>query len=252
MAHGSVPKPDMSNQSVLPPNKVSSAYESLLEAFRATVEDANLTISIPRPVRSCFLQTGDVGTAAFKECLYLKGWPCRRLPGSKRLDIVINALETFARPSWSLMKSTVYLNYFVVSDSTAELVQALHYDFVQGGQPDHPFFHVQLSDEAIPDADLKSTGFDLEVQLPERSSQCWVTTRIPTAEMTLASVLYSLVADHLGEGSFGQFANDVHAIQERLPSPNFDAMKKSFQKSATHFKSSHWFAHMLDATQANA
>jgi hypothetical protein len=240
----------MSNQVVLPPNKVGSAYESLLEAFRAAVEDANLQIAIPaRPVRSCFVQTGDATTAAFKECIYLKGWPCRRLAGAKRLDVVIRALETFARPSWSLVKSTVYLNYFVVSDSTAELVQALHYDFVEGGQPSHPFFHVQLSDEPIPEDDLRSTGFDLQVRLPAQPNQCWVTTRIPTSDMTLASVLYSLVADHLGEGTFSQFAKDVHPIQERLPLPNCQAMRKSFQESMTHFKSSHWFAHMEETPQ---
>ncbi len=235
----------MSNQGILPPNKVGSAYESLLEAFRAAVEDANLSLSLPpRPVRNCFIQTGDATTAAFKESLYLKGWPCRKLSGTKRLDVVINALETFARPSWLLMKSTVYLNYFVVSNSIADLVQALHYDFVEGGQACHPFFHVQLSDEPIPEEDLRSTGFDLEVRSPARPNQCWVTTRIPTPDMTLASVLYSLVADHLEEDTFSQFAKNVHSIQERLPSPSFDPLRKSLEQSMAHFKSSHWFAHM--------
>jgi hypothetical protein len=242
---GSVPDTRMGTQTVLPPNPVGSAYESLIEAFRGAAEDANLSVHLPsRPVRSCFLQPGDATTAEFKESLYLKDWPCRRLAGSKRLDVAIMALETFARPSWSLTKSTVYLNYFVVSDSKAELVQALHYDFVQDGQVGHPFFHVQLSDELIPVDDLRNAGFDLELDASAPSNHCWVTTRIPTPDMTLASVLYCLVADHLGAGVFSQFAKDVHSIQDRLPSPNFDPMRKSLQKSMAHLKSSHWFAHM--------
>jgi hypothetical protein len=63
----------------------------------------------------------------------------------------------------------VYLNYFVVSSSDARLVQALHYDFVEGGQTNHPLFHVQLSNEPIPEAELRATGFDLELK---SSSAC--------------------------------------------------------------------------------
>jgi hypothetical protein len=161
------------------------------------------------------------------------------------------ALEEITRDSWLLKRSTVYLNYFVVSNTTAVLVQSLHYDFVEGGQPHHPFFHVQLTHEPIPEADLRSTGFDLQLKLQEPSSECWVTTRIPTSDMTLASVLYCLVADHLGTGFFGQFAERVHSIQERLPPPSFDALKNSIQKSAAHLKSSHWFAHMREPAQQN-
>lgn len=240
----------MNTQPVKPPYAVGGAYESLIETFRKTAEDADRNISLlPPPVLSCFTQPGSAATAEFKECFYLKNWPCRKLGGDKRLDIVVKALETFARPAWSLTKSTVYVNYFVVSGSEAELVQSLHYDFVQDGQDDHPFFHVQLTHELIPETDLRSAGFDLEVKASSQTNHCWVTTRIPTPDMTLASVLYCLVADHFGEGVFRQFAKDVHSVQERLPSPNFEAMKKSLQKSMVHFKSSHWFAHMEGAAR---
>ena len=160
------------------------------------------------------------------------------------MDIVVKALETFNKPSWLLTKSSVYLNYFVVSDSAADLVQSMHYDFVDGGQADHPFFHLQLTDELIPESDLRSTGFDLEIRLLKQPNECWVTTRIPTPDMTLASVLYCVVADHLGAVSFKQFAENVHSIQDRLPPPSFEALKKSLQKTSVHFKSCHWFAHM--------
>lgn len=240
MSLGSVPKLCMR---VTSPNSIGSAYEDFLEAFRMAAEDADRTVKFPdKPVRACFSQLGE--TCEFDRCLYLQGWPSRRLAKDKRLDIVIRVLETFKQPGWLLTKSTVYLNYLVVSNSKAVLAQSLHYDFVEGGQTNHPFFHVQLDNEPIPEVELRSTGFDLELDLPNPLNECWVTTRIPTPDMTMASVLYCLVADHLGDDIFKQFAESVHSVQDRFPLLSFDLVKNSLQKSDGHFKSSHWFAHM--------
>lgn len=239
--------------SVNVPYHVWGAYEQFLEEFRQSIEEANAQVSFPdAPLVSCFTESGEATTVAFKRCLYLKDCPCRKLPRGKRLDIVIMALEEITRNSWLLKRSTVYLNYIVVSNSQARLVQSLHYDFVEGGQANHPFFHVQLTDEPIPEADLRVTGFDLELKLPEPSNECWVTSRIPTCDMTLVSVLYCLVAHHLEEAIFRQFAERVDSIQERLPPPNFEALKGSLQQPSPHFKSSHWFAHMHKPAQQNS
>lgn len=233
----------MGSQIVLPPNSVRSAYEEFLEAFRTAVESANLNLSFPsRPLRSSFVEAGSNDRAAFMWSFYLRAWPCKRLPKNKRLDVVVKAMETFIRPSWELSKSTVYVNYFVVADSGAKLVQSLHYDFVDGGQDDHPFFHVQLTDELIPTDDLRNAGFDLSVAAS--ANECWVTTRIPTPDMTLASVIYCLMADHLGALGFSQFAQDVESIQNRIPAPSFEPIRKSLAQFTAHFKSSHWFSHM--------
>ncbi len=234
------------------PSWVRSAYENFLEAFCETVQGANRNVSFPdKPVASCFTESGNSQTVEFKRCLYLKDWPCRKLPASKRLDVAVMALEEITKVSWRLKKSTVYLNYFVVSNATAVLVQSLHYDFLEGGQPHHPFFHVELTHEAISENDLRSTGFDLQLKLQEPPSNCWVTTRIPTSDMTLASVLYCLVADHLDSRFFDQFAERVHSMLEGLPPPSFDPLRNSIQNSSAHFKSSHWFAHMRDPAQQN-
>lgn len=243
----------MENQ-VTPPNKVSSAYEEFIEAFRTAVEDANRELSMPgRPLRSLFEGSADSASASFNACLYLKDWPCKRLARNRRLDIAVKALEVFSRPAWLLTKSTVYVSYFLVSSGLAVPVQSLHYDFVDGGQTDHPFFHVHLSDEPIPESDLRNAGCDVKLTLPEASSnECWVTMKIPTPDMTLASVLYCMVADHLGAEVFRQFAENVHSIQDRLPAPGFDALKRSIQGSAIHFKSSHWFAHMREPERRNS
>lgn len=236
----------MASKTVLPPNRIRSAYEDFLEAFRTAVEAANLNIANQsRPLKSSFIVAGSNDRAAFTWSFYLKDWPCKRLPKNKHLDIVVKAMETFKRPSWVLVKSTVYVNYFVTSNAGARLAQSLHYDFVEGGQQDHPFFHVQLTDELIPPEDLRSAGF--QVSIPALENECYVTTRIPTPDMTLASVIYCLMADHLGAGGFAQFAAKVESIQNRIPAPNFERIKKSLERFDAHFKSSHWFSHMKAA-----
>jgi hypothetical protein len=235
----------MSSKVVTPPYSVTSAYEDFIEAFRIAGQNANLEVPAPAtPLHDSFTRSGNPETAVFKTCLYLKGLPCRRLGSGRRLDIVIKAVETFKVPKWLLTKSTVSVNYIVVSDPTAKLAQSLHYDFIDTGQKDHPFFHVHLTDGRIREDDLRNAGFRLN--LLEQPNECWVTTRIPTPDMTFASVLYCVVADHLGAGHFKEFAKKVDSIQGRLPHPEFDALKRSLRTSSKHFKSSHWFAHMLE------
>jgi hypothetical protein len=242
----------MSAKEVREPSGVRSAYENFLEAFRDAVEFAGGHVTIPDvPLPSCFTLSGNGTSVAFSRCLYVKKLACRKLSGNKRLDVVVKALEEITKDSWSLTKSTVYLNYFVVTKDSALLAQSLHFDFVEAGQPGHPFFHLQLTDEPIPQDDLEKTGFSLQLKLPEQPNECWVTTRIPTPDMTLASVLYCLVADHFAE-FFEPFAERVASIQDGLPPASFDPLKSSLQKSFEHFKSSHWFAHMRKPTQQNS
>jgi hypothetical protein len=243
------------------PYKLWGAYEAFIEAFRTAAEEANRPVEFDStPLPSCFRPL-ESGKAMFERCIYLKGWPSRTLgtnnwssrtlSSHKRLDIIVHALEEFTRPDWLLTKSTVYLNYLVVSNNRARLAQSLHFDFDANArvQHPHPLFHVQLHLELVrfPENELRSMGLDAEVVVPQEPNECWVTTRIPTPDMTLPSVLYCLVADHLGAGIFNQFAEGVHSmLQDRLPPPNFDSVKESLQRSPDHFKSSHWFAHLLN------
>ncbi len=233
----------------IPPNEVRSAYENFLAAFRRAAEQAgNQVKPVDPPVQSLFNRVA-ADKAKFEHCLYLEEWPSRRLGAGKRLDVAIKALEEFATdPQWLLTKSTVYLNYILVSDTTAELVQALHYDFDSTVAPitPHPLFHVQLHHDFISEDDLRAAneGFDLKLIQPSADDKCLGTTRIPTPDMTFASVLYCLVADHLQPTIFKDFADAVYPIlNDKIPPPNFASIKKSMDESPAHFKSLHWFAH---------
>lgn len=228
------------------PYDVVSAYESFLGEFQKAVEGANGQVLLgPVPLRNCFVRL-DHDNVVFDFCLYLKGCPCSKLPRRKRLDVVIRALETLDRESWSLIRSTVYLNYLVLSNSRLRAIRLLHFDFEEGGQSRHPFFHVQLMDR-LNAQDIRNFGINLTPKPPHGSNQEWVPSRIPTPDMTLASVLYCLAADHLENGEFRQFEKRVRTIQDRLPILQFRALRKSLGASK-HFKSSHWYAHSKDAT----
>jgi len=238
----------MTQRTITPPPALSTAYVSLFEAFRDAVENAGGTVKLPsRAVSASFIERSRT-TADFAWSFYLKNWPHRRLSRGQRLDLLVSTLEAFDTSPWRLTKSTVYMNSFIAtSATTADLVQSLHFDFDSAGQDCHPYFHVQLSDELIPDAhiaDLRDDDFDLTLRPAQGQDLCFVTMRIPTAEMTLASVMYCLVADHLPR-AFPEFARRIHIIQNRLPPPGFDALRASLRRSR-HFKSSHWFAHMAN------
>ncbi len=227
------------------PNQVRGAYQDFLNYFEIAIENNNGFMFKPDPPLASWFVDSGAGSVEFKGCFYLKNLQCRRLKGGKRLDVVAVGREELERSDpWRVKKSTVYLNYFTVADDKAQLVQSLHFDFDEKGQPEHPFFHLQLTHDLIPGADRLSAKFDLELHpSPDNASECVVTTRIPTPDMTLTSVLYCLAADHLRTDTFQEFAERVEPIQGRLPILSFDALKASVSKVPAHFKSSHWFAH---------
>jgi hypothetical protein len=173
------------------------------------------------------------------------------------LDLVVLGLEKLDRGAgqnnkgpWILQKSTVRLNYIVVVNDVGKLAQALHFDFDENGQADHPFFHAQLTDEPISAEECLTGHLDFELQSSADRNDCHLTVRIPTCDMTLHSVLYCLAADHFGGPIFSQFAKKVDAMHDRLPPLRFDALRESVATSPKHLKSIHWFAHMRASVNA--
>lgn len=225
-----------------PPYAVTQAYSDLVEAFRLVAENCNAEVVFPRPpVEACFHPAHD--ECEFRWSVWLKSWPHRHLPGSARLDIALRVLERLRRTSagsWEVAKSTVYATYLRVENDRGRVIQTVHYDFLADGQECHPMFHAQLTGECADMADMEAW---IPVDGPEADRLSKVVMRIPTSDMSLASVLYCLVADHLGGSSFREFQGKAHNIQERLPQLGYGALREGIIRSQ-HFKSSHWFAHM--------
>jgi hypothetical protein len=237
----------MARQQTPLPYERTAPYEQLISEFQRTVAEQEATVVVSQPVPSCFSRAPQ-NMIEFSLILHIKKWPCRKLGNQARLDVMITAREKLDRASWSLLKSTVYLRYLIVRDETADLVQSLHFDFQDPGQDCHPMFHAHLDSEPLPLEELQLVGFELSMVEREQPSQCWVTMRIPTSDMTLASVLFCLVAGHLDSAIFREFAERVGPIHGRLPKLGFPALKRSLRLDSEHFKSSHWFAHMESST----
>jgi hypothetical protein len=157
------------------------------------------------------------------------------------VDILINVQETILLPTLVLTQSTVRVNYFEIKGHAAKMVECIHYDYVHPPQDDqHPVFHAQFDDKPItPDGGLRGS-FNYTVEF--KGFRCFKSARIPTADMTFSSVLLSLAADHLGGSFFQSFKEKVLSLQDRLPHPDIEDLRRSLGSRCTHLKSSHWFA----------
>lgn len=226
------------------PYAVSGAYEELINGFiESGAQDNCITIgtgeSIPLSFGAC--ETQD--EAVFGLQLYLKQWSWRSgSKKTKKVDVILHAQEQINYRQRILRKSRVRLNYFSIEDTTAHLLQSLRYDFDQtphNGQ--HPLFHAQTADEVIEGIGPIAEEFTFQVN--GQRCGCFPNVRIPTADMTLSSVLLGLAADHWQEPFFSEFRENCRTLQTRLPQPDLTFLRDSLalQNNIAHVKSLHWY-----------
>jgi len=224
-------------------NKMSSAYESLVEAFRSAGEDSNCgPVSSSPPPKKGFTCDARAEHATFGCTLLLQRWRWRNSSrSSDTIDILLKAQETLQLDPLVLTQSTVKLNYFVVKDERARLIECVHYDYNYPPKDEqHPVFHAQFGDEAIlPEGALKA---EFAYPIDRDGFCCFKNARIPTADMTLSSVLLSLAADHMGAKFFNDFRDKFLSLRENLPCPAIDDFKWSIGSNVSDLKCLHWFA----------
>ncbi|HUN98533.1 MAG TPA: hypothetical protein VMU69_20165 [Bradyrhizobium sp.] len=225
------------------PNAVLSAYDGLVNALRQASEDANVGFVkfAEYPSARFRVDPNDQNTALLDLHLHLMEWKAR----GDTLSILLHAREAINRKTQVLMRSSVHLSYYRVKGKEAKLLHNVHFDY-DGEQDYHPVFHVQLckDDVVLP----KEITRKLEFQYKRGNNEytCYRDARIPTSDMTFASVLLCLAADHLVQGPFFKNIFDsVCAHQEEMPRPKFAKTKASIAKTPNHLGSSHWFAHMF-------
>jgi hypothetical protein len=139
--------------------------------------------------------------------------------------------------------SSVCVNYFTVLEDQQKLLQAFHYDY-DPTQRDHPLFHMQVTNRciAMPPADSQSLEIQMPVAVAEPVLRC---ARVPTCDMTLASALLCLAADHVGGQLFAEFLAKICKIQKGMPQPNIVKLGQSLGNPVQDVRSSHWFSHVL-------
>jgi hypothetical protein len=171
--------------------------------------------------------------------LHLREWKA----GKEKISILVHARETIGRPGESLNKSTVHLSYFRIQGGTAKHLHSIHFDY-DGEQPRHPVFHAQvcMGEVLIPHSKAKDIAF--EYPRAHTDPVCFQRARVPTADMTLASVLLCIAADHFEDKFFLEFCSRVKSIQKKMPLPAFEKTRASLAGNPNELRSSHWFAHM--------
>jgi hypothetical protein len=225
------------------PYKVTGKYELLIEALSEAGTSADCgEVALARPIRSCFC-SDDSGEVYFDCILYLKSWRWKGVSTKERINILVHARERIRQADRVLLASSVCVNYFATSDEHVELLQAFHYDY-DPCQKDHPLFHMQVTNRCITLSAVDSEL--LEIRMPGAVAppvlRC---ARVPTCDMTLASVLLCLAADHLGGGLFAEFVAKICELQNEMPQPNIDMLGQSLGSPVQNVRSSHWFRHML-------
>lgn len=220
--------------------KTTAKYEELIQSLKdvGTAGDCG-DIAQAKPIQSCF-RSDDLGNEHFECTLHLRKWRWKGVSGKERINILVHAHETIRRSDLLLLSSNVCVNYFHATEGG--LLQAFHFDY-DPTQKDHPLFHMQVTNRCLTlsQEDIAELEIQLPAEIPAGLLRC---ARVPTCDMTLASVLLCLAADHVGGAIFAEFLDRICNIQEGMPHPDITKLKASFSDTED-VRSSHWFRHLL-------
>lgn len=224
------------------PYNVTQKYEALIQGLRDAGTSADCgDVAEAQPIGACFRPSA-AGDAVMFECaLLLKQWRWKGASGKERINILVHAREKIRKEDHVLLTSSVGVNYLGLPDG--DLLQAFHFDY-DPAQADHPLFHMQVTNRCI---ELSAEHVqELEIKMPAepipRVLRC---ARIPTCDMTLASVLLCLAADHVGGAIFAEFLERISELQQQMPQPDIGKLATSLGVAVGNVRSSHWFRHLL-------
>jgi hypothetical protein len=166
-------------------------YVSFWIRFLQICKDSNLAVATSKtPFRYKFIGD-DKYEISLYEPIYLQDWP-EQPESSKKIDILVDGYELINVRKLKIIKSTVAVNYLDNSKRikhTLGPLESIHYDYEETPQVGHPIFHAQLSTGLI--NSFRSFQID-----PPNLDRRLKGIRIPTAHMSLITVLIGLIADH--------------------------------------------------------
>jgi hypothetical protein len=153
----------------------------------------------------------------------------------KRIEVLVDANETYSGSCKEIIKSSVRVNYFQVKPARRSLIESVHYDYDALTQAAHPVFHAQLGADLIANA----TSFDYTICSAPQLGR-FGHMRIPTAHMNLSSVLISVIADHTSPSFFESFVSDMIAFDKQIPEASCSGLNDRITRSHS-FKSRNWY-----------
>lgn len=146
------------------------------------------------------------------EPLYFQNWPYR-IDARERVDILAEFIETIRLSDGSCVHSVLRVNYFRLEGEKKIASDAVHYDFSEDVQKQHPICHAQSMNrilKRLPD------GFPAD---PDESpiAKRHQSVRIPTAFVNLAGLFLKLTADHLPPETFAEFWSTCKSYIDAIP-----------------------------------
>lgn len=179
---------------------------------------------------------------SFKEPIHLIDWP-QTATSKKKVNILIDGEEKIAVSSKHIIKSTVRVNYFEMISPPAKKrmtpLESIHYDYEEPPMNAHPLFHAQLSNDLIDGFQnktefLRNYNFDKDALSGRLKG-----IRIPTAHMSIVSVLVGLVADH-----YPKLLPEILDATNKasLPKANCQTLFDKINKNDCSFASMLWYS----------
>ena len=228
---------------------IKTQYERFYESFveHAILSDCGEPLT-KKPIGGCFaigrsqINGVMVDTITFDCVVLCKNWrwKSRTTRASKRLDILIHAYEIFGQATEIVLQSNVEVSYINTNLDSPKLMQSIHYDY-NPDQPEHALFHMQVTDKCV---SLGGDNGDLEYSPPISGDvRSLETARFPTPDMTFASVLVCLAADHFVPNEFWDFRIHAKEFQKSIPKPDVSKLYSSFESEPNSVRSWHWFSH---------
>jgi hypothetical protein len=219
-----------------------SLYEQVLEALQEAAETSNTGFVFRKQsLVSCFRRA--TSAIEFDCYLLLRDWRWRPTTAKERVEILVHAQEEISDDAVQLNRSTVRVTYYLVNANNLAPLHTVHFDYGRM-EPCHPAFHVQVAADPVVLPDTDRTELECDFAFPQQTGSCFQGARIPTADMTLSSVLLCLAADHIGGAFFSEFRAKLREIQQRMPQPVFAELRASIAAEPNNLRSFHWFAHM--------
>ena len=240
---------------------VHGYYQGLLDKFTKCGQDSGFTI--PSPVlRLRALHPPDAEWYALDLVDGHLSLKTDIAPGNpngfaEALGIELGELEILIHPReqiriddpWNIKRSQVevaYLYYDLTTDKTS-LLLAVHFDFsvdeaTQEPPKAHPLFHATLTHNPM---QLKGLLQQRKVDVARMKGVPEV--RLPTAHMTLPSVLMSVAADNFPSVQFDAFLRGVR--ENRLyPTMVNELFKKRMDRQKNRMRSCAWYADLPPLT----
>jgi len=169
---------------------------------------------------------------------------------SGELEILIYPREQIRIDDpWNIKRSQVeiaYLFYNIELDKTA-LLLGLHFDFgvkndIDEPEVAHPLFHVTLTPSPM---NLKGILHHRKVDTTRMEGIPSV--RLPTAHMTLPSVLLSVAADHFQPAAFNKFLRYMRG-EGNYPTMTNNLFEQRMKKQKNRMRSCAWYADLPPVT----